>query len=95
MKNVKFILFAAIALFLASCSTDTAKIAEQVRCEMESQLQNEYGADVTVDDLILVHLEGNKYDSITTVRQNGEAMQFKVNVIYDGKNWNAMWESLK
>ena len=91
MKKINFVLLAVMALFLGSCNAGISYVAEEVRNEMETQLEEQLGFNVTVDELFLVHAGGNKYESVVNVRGNGETAQFEVDVPYDGKYWQAKW----
>lgn len=52
----------------------------------------EQGISLIVKDLTLVHKSGNEYSGIAECTVDGEAAQFAIKVIYDGKNVQAEWE---
>lgn len=94
MKKIKFLFLATMTLIICSCGADLSLVAEDIRLEMESQIEAELNFDVTVGDIVLVHAGGNKYESIVTVWGNGESAQFALDVTWDGYNYSAIWEPI-
>lgn len=94
MKRILFFVLTATALLLSSCGAGVSYVADQVRNEMESQLESQLGVDVVVGEIILVHAGGNKYESVVDVWAEGESAQFTLDVTWDGKYYQAVWEPI-
>lgn len=90
-KIIKTIALSLAICLLGSCfGPSTQELANEVEKGIQNWLvENE--TDLTVRSFTLMHVEGNKYSGIVTIADDeGDADDFKVEVIYDGEN--VSWE---
>ena len=90
-KLIQILTTVIIALCITSCfKLSTQELAKEIKQSIQEELtKNE--TDLTVTSINLVHESGNKYSGVATIEdETGDSDDFKVEVIYDGNNYQ--WE---
>lgn len=88
-SNLLFLLCLIIAILLPSCN-NKAQLTESLKHEVQLKL-NEAGAkDITVEDVILVNVNGNKYQGVVRIKETDGIHDYDIDVISDGESYK--WE---
>ena len=90
MKKFRLFLVAVIALMATACGYGIEDVAQDVIADIESQLEAEFGEDVYVGEIVLVHVGGNEYEGIVDISVGGETEVCDVDVLFDGSSYK--WE---
>lgn len=85
MKKIKYLLIAAMALVLYACSAPIDAVADEIRNDIENQIDVDY-----VGEVILVHRGGNDYKGVVDICIDGETDTYTLEVTYDGYAYT--WE---
>jgi hypothetical protein len=80
MKKIKFLLLALMAVVLCSCGYDINDLAEDVRADIERDLENDWGCSVCVEEVIIYEIEENYYEGTARIYAEGERDTFEIAV---------------
>ena len=90
MKKIKYLLLAVVAMVVCSCGVMIEELSEDVRNEIQMEYEKEF-SNVHVSDFVLVHKDGNNYESVVDITADGETMRFALEVVWDGNAYT--WET--
>lgn len=71
-------------------SSNTDMLEKEVKQMMIDEMQKK-GQTLKVGEFTLVHQEGNKYTGLAKCTLDGEQIDLDVDVVYDGKKFQAEW----
>lgn len=84
------VLIIIIAASSAGGSSDTDVLEKEVKKVIVDKMK-EKGSTLVITDFGLIHQEGNNFKGIASCTLDGEKIDLDVNVVYDGKKFQAEW----